>query len=50
MCPQKSKTFQVYNASTRRWVKYDREQGRIVDCKKSEGPYANIPKYRKAHS
>ncbi|MDO9035135.1 MAG: hypothetical protein Q7U51_08045 [Methanoregula sp.] len=50
MSPQKSRTFQVFNASTGRWVKYDREVGRIVACKKSEGPYANVPKYRKAHS
>ncbi len=50
MSPQKSRTFQVYNASNRRWVKFDRELGRIVACKKSEGPYANVPKYRRAHS
>jgi hypothetical protein len=43
--PKKNKTFQVFNSSTGRWVKFNREMGRIVNCKKSKGPYANIPKY-----
>jgi len=41
----KNRTFQVFNSSTGRWVKYNREIGRIVNYKKSEGPYANVPKY-----
>jgi transposase-like protein len=42
----KSRYFQVYNWSTSRWVKYDRDLCRIVGIRKKEGPYPGIPRYR----
>jgi hypothetical protein len=38
--------FQVFNYATGRYVKYDREQGRIVDAKKTRGKYEDIPVYK----
>lgn len=35
---------QVKNPITDRWVKIDTTTGRIVDTKKSPGPYKGIPK------
>lgn len=35
---------QVLNPLTRRWVKLDTTTGRIVDHKKTPGPYKGIPK------
>jgi hypothetical protein len=40
------KYFQVFNHSTGRYVKYDREEGRIVDAKKEKGKYEGIPVYK----
>ncbi|MFA6315686.1 MAG: hypothetical protein WC648_04965 [Candidatus Paceibacterota bacterium] len=37
--------FQVYNTSSKQWVKYDRTQGRIVDIKNDGKPYENVPVY-----
>jgi hypothetical protein len=35
---------QVRNPITDRWVKLDTRTGRIVDTKKSPGPYKNVPR------
>jgi hypothetical protein len=35
---------QVKNPVTDRWVKVDTRSGRIVDTKKSPGPYKGVPK------
>lgn len=47
MSEEKDRYFQVFNCSTGKWVKYDRERGRIVDCKKTDGRYAGIPVYHR---
>jgi hypothetical protein len=39
-----SNRVQVLNPVTKRYVKIDTERGRIVDHKKSPGPYKNIRK------
>jgi len=39
-----SKRVQVLNPVTKRYVKIDTERGRIVDHKKSPGPYKNVRK------
>lgn len=39
-----STRVQVKNPVTERWVKIDTVNGRIVDTKKSPGPYKGIPK------
>jgi hypothetical protein len=38
---------QVKNPRTGRYVKIDRDQGKIIDHKKSEGPYKGVPIARK---
>jgi hypothetical protein len=38
---------QVHNPRTDRYVKIDRDAGRILAEKKSPGPYKNIPVARK---
>lgn len=38
---------QVLNPRTDRYVKIDRDAGRIISQKKSPGPYKNIPVARK---
>ena len=43
----KKRYVQVYNPLTGRWVKIDRETGRVVAHKKSPKPYKNVPKYKK---
>jgi hypothetical protein len=43
----KQDVVQVRNPRTGRYVKIDRSAGRIVDHKKSAGPYKNIPVARK---
>ncbi len=43
----KKNIVQVKNPKTDRYVKIDREKGRIIDHKKSEGPYKGIPIARK---
>jgi hypothetical protein len=35
---------QVKNPVTDRWVKLDTRTGRVVDTKKSPGPYKGVPK------
>jgi hypothetical protein len=35
---------QVKNPIINRWVKLDTKTGRIVNTKKSEGPYKNVPR------
>jgi hypothetical protein len=35
---------QLKNPITNRWVKLDTKTGRIIDTKKSPGPYKNIPR------
>jgi hypothetical protein len=39
-----SSWVQVTNPVTERWVKLDTRTGRIVDTKKSPGPYEGVPK------
>jgi hypothetical protein len=39
-----SKRVQAQNPVTGRWVKIDTQTGRILDHKKSAGPYKNIRK------
>ncbi len=39
-----SKRVQAENPVTKRWVKIDTETGRIVDHKKSPGPYKSVRK------
>jgi len=43
----KKDIVQVKNPKTDRYVKIDRDVGRIIDHKKSEGPYKGIPIARK---
>jgi hypothetical protein len=43
----KKDIVQVKNPKTNRYVKIDRSQGKILDHKKSEGPYKNVPVARK---
>ncbi len=38
---------QVKNPRTNRYVKIDRDKGRILSHKKSDGPYAKVPVARK---
>jgi hypothetical protein len=40
----KTTSVQVKNPITERWVKLNTKTGRIVDTKKSPGPYKNIPR------
>lgn len=42
----KKKIAQVYNPVIGRWVKIDREAGRIISTKKSKGPYKNITRHK----
>jgi hypothetical protein len=35
---------QVKNPVTNRWVKLDTRTGRVVDTKKSPGPYKDVPR------
>ena len=47
MAKKSSKTstrVQVKNPVTNRWVKINTKTGRIVDTKKSTGPYKGVPK------
>ncbi len=37
-----SKRIQVLNPVTKRYVKIDTERGRIIDQKKSPGPYKSV--------
>ncbi|MDP2872929.1 MAG: hypothetical protein Q8P31_10390 [Bacillota bacterium] len=43
----KRDVVQVRNPKTDRYVKIDRDAGKILDQKKSPGPYANIPVARR---
>lgn len=43
----KKRYVQVYNPLTERWVKIDRETGKVVAHKKTPKPYKNVPKYKK---
>ena len=45
---KKRDVVQVKNPRTDRYVKIDRTAGKIVDHKKTAGPYKNIPVARKA--
>ena len=46
MAAKKKKKVQVYNPKTKKWVKIDKETGKIVAHKKSSGPYKDVPKHR----
>lgn len=43
----KSDIVQIKNPRTGHYVKIDRTVGKIMDQKKSEGPYKNVPIARK---
>ena len=45
--PRKKDVVQVKNPRSGRYVKIDRGEGMILDHKKSEGPYKNVPVARK---
>jgi hypothetical protein len=40
---KKKDIIQVKNPRSGHYVKIDRDQGRIIACKKSAGPYKNVP-------
>ncbi len=44
---KKKDIVQVKNPRTGHYVKIDREEGRILDYKKSDGPYKGVPVARK---
>lgn len=39
---------QVKNPRSGHYVKINRTEGKILDCKKSSGPYKNVPIARKS--
>jgi len=43
----KKSVVQTKNPRTGRYVKIDRSKGRILDTKKSSGPYKGVPVIRK---
>jgi len=45
---KKKDVVQVRNPRSGRYVKIDRGEGRILDHKKSDGPYKNVPVARKS--
>lgn len=50
MTDKKRDVVQVKNPRTGHYVKIDRDQGRIVDHKKTDGPYKGVPVARKRPS
>lgn len=40
---KKADIVQVRNPKSGHYVKIDRSKGKIIDHKKSEGPYKNVP-------
>jgi hypothetical protein len=40
---KRAEVVQVKNPRTGHYVKIDRAEGRIIDHKKSEGPYKGVP-------
>ncbi len=50
MAKVKKRIVQTKNPRTGRYVKIDRSKGRILDSKKSEGPYKGVPVMRKRSS
>lgn len=48
MATKQRDIVQTKNPVTGRYVKIDREEGRIVAHKKSEGPYKGVPISRKS--
>ena len=47
MAKEKRDVVQTKNPKTDRYVKIDRSAGKIIDHKKSHGPYKDIPIARK---
>ena len=47
MAIKKKDVIQVKNPKTNKYVKIDRNAGRIVSHKKSDGPYKGVPIARK---
>jgi len=47
MSKKKKDIVQVKNPKTGHYVKIDRDKGKIIAHKKSEGPYKNVPVARK---
>jgi len=50
MAKTKKNIVQTKNPRTGKYVKIDRSKGRIVDSKKSDGPYEGVPVLRKRSS
>ena len=48
MSDKKRDVVQVKNPRTGHYVKIDRDEGRIIDHTKSDGPYKNVPVARKS--
>lgn len=48
MARKKHDIVQVKNPKSGKYVKIDRTEGKIIDHKKSEGPYKNVPIARKS--
>jgi hypothetical protein len=46
--PEKSRIVQVKNPKTGHYVKIDRQEGRILSNKKSQGPYKGVKVARKS--
>jgi len=46
MIEKNTRFIQLFNPVTNRYTKIDRSEGRVVACKKSKGPYKNIPIYQ----
>lgn len=46
--PKKNDIVQVRNPKSGHYVKIDRTEGKILDHKKSKGPYKNVPVARKS--
>lgn len=45
---KKKEIVQIKNPRTGHYVKIDRSEGRILDHKKSDGPYKDVPIARKS--
>jgi len=50
MTKEKKDIVQTKNPRTGKYVKIDRSKGRILDMKKSEGPYKDVPVLKKRSS
>lgn len=46
--PKEKDIVQIKNPRSGHYVKIDRAEGKIIDHKKTEGPYKNVPIARKS--